>query len=194
MSVACGSNGPWIRARVVRASFADRDHDRPMQPPQHVTVLSRSPDFTHALSVYLESLDIHVAPPGGELEIVVTTTSDCSAARCGQFGRAGVAVVVLAAFPEEGERHRYEAAGAEYVPMTVDARPLRAAIARIRSEATGHRIGASVPQPTLRSASPPDGSSASGPLHRECAAGRSRSAGSSSGDKPEREVGSNEHC
>lgn len=52
------------------------------------------------------------------VDIVLSTTADCTAEECAKLTKSGAEVVIFAIVPNEDQRRAYELAGARYVPMS----------------------------------------------------------------------------
>jgi riboflavin biosynthesis pyrimidine reductase len=52
------------------------------------------------------------------LDVVLSTTADCTAKECATLTKGGAEVVIFATVPNDEQRREYEDSGARYVPMS----------------------------------------------------------------------------
>jgi hypothetical protein len=117
---AGGNDGPMA---ILYASI----HDKVLQNAV-VALLGRIGDGSP-----VQSGELQEAGPG---EIVVTSTSDCTLARCAALAAQGAKVILLASLPSVRQREAYLAAGASaYLPMVLDHAALAEAIKRAHNGA-----------------------------------------------------------
>ena len=94
-----------------------------------VHIEASAPDLARALRFHLQSLGLRVTNGSAHAaNVVITLVTECSTDRCRELAAEGVRVIVLAPVPRDADRERYTAAGAFYLPMTLDRTLLVSAI------------------------------------------------------------------
>ena len=77
--------------------------------------------LSRVLVLRLNDVSGLVASKSEPSDLVLSTTADLTPQDCAELVAAGSDVLILAIVPNEVQRRDYEAAGARYVPMTLNA-------------------------------------------------------------------------